>query len=91
MLLIRHILFATFAINVLGENSYLLTIALASLLILTLGWAFHGVYKKQCLNILESAFVLNLGFLSAAVGYAEIIGWSTKAVTSHISQLESPS
>ena len=82
LLLIRSILFATFAVNVLGENSLnLLTTAVASLLIMALAWALHGVYKKRYLNILESFFFLNLGILSAVVCYAEIVDYSTKPAT----------
>ena len=82
LLLIRSILLVIFAVNVLGENSLnLLTIAIASLLILAVAWAFHSVYKKQYLNVLESFFFLNLGILSSGVCYAKIIGWSTKPVT----------
>ena len=82
LLLIRSILLVIFAVNVLGEDSLnLLTITIASLLILAVVWAFHGVYKKQYLNILESFFFLNLGILSSGVCFAKIIGWSTKPVT----------
>ena len=82
LLLLRSILLVTFAVNVLGENSLnLLTIAAASPLILAVSLAFHGVYKKKNLNILESFFFLNLSILSTGVHYAVIIGWSTKPAT----------
>jgi len=82
LLLVRYVLFVTFAVNTFGKNKLnLLTIAGASLLILALALALHGVYKKQYLNILESFFFLNLGILSAVVCYIEIIGYSTNPAT----------
>ena len=82
LLLVRTILFVTFAVNILGKNSLnLLTIAVVSLLMLAFALTLHGVYKKRYLNILESFFFLNLGILSVATCYTEIIGMRVKPVT----------
>ena len=37
-----------------------------TLLVTTLAWSFHGVYKKWALNALEASFILNLGMFAIA-------------------------
>ena len=79
LLLVRLILYSTFALNVFGEPTLnLLTISLACLSLLALG---HRVYKKWPLDLLEIFFLLNLGALSTATAYTQSIGGDQAAAT----------
>ena len=65
MLVIRIVLFSTFAVNTLGDpHINLLVIQTVVICLLTLTWQFGSVYKKRTINVLESFFVLNLGLLA---------------------------
>ena len=66
MLLLRFILFLISAVNVLGDSSVnLLATAIASVAILTfLVIVGARIYKRRCLNVLESSFLLNLNILT---------------------------
>ena len=67
LLLFRGGLFLAFAVNTLGDPSInLLCITIASLTIAFFAWIQGGVYKKWYIDVLESFFILQLGFLSAA-------------------------
>ena len=81
LLLIRSGLFLTFAVNTLGDPSVnLLCITIASLTIAFLAWNQGGIYKKWYLNVLESFFILQLGFLSAATYDVRARGGNQAAV-----------
>ena len=81
LLIVRSGLFLTFAINTLGDPSInLLCIIIASLFIAFLAWNQGGVYKKWYLNVLESFFILQLGFLSAATYDVRARGGNQAAV-----------
>lgn len=70
ILSIRTILFTSFAVNILGEPDFNLTVtAFVCLLVLMLARSIGGVYKQQFLDILESWFFLNLGILCVVTGY----------------------
>lgn len=66
MLLIRVILFITFASNVLGDPRLnLLAIVIALLALLIILWSTGHVYKSRLLHIIECFYLLNLGVFSA--------------------------
>jgi len=71
LLLIRIIIFTSFAANLQGEPQLnLMVTTLACIFLLMLGWIFtDGIYKAWPLNILESSFFVNLAVLSAATAY----------------------
>jgi len=80
LLLIRCILFVTFAVNSLGAPGVnLLAIAVACMCLLPL---CRGVHRKWPLDILEFSFIFNLGILSLATAYILNNGGSQVAVTS---------
>ena len=81
LLLFRGGLFLAFAVNTPGDPSInLLCITIASLTIAFLAWNQGGVYKRWYLDILESFFILQLGFLSAATYDVRARGGNQAAV-----------
>ncbi len=67
MLLVRAILFITFAGNVLGDPRInLLAIIIALLALLVILWNTGQVYKSNLVHVIECFFILNLGVYSAA-------------------------
>ena len=83
LLLVRIILFVSFAMNIFGDpNVNLLISILACSYLLGLNlWIFRGVYKKWALNVLESSFITNLGILSATTAYVLKSKGNQEAVT----------
>ena len=70
LLLVRVCLFLIFSLNSLGDPTInLLAVVAVSFYLLTHISLIGGVYKMWSLNLLENAFILNLGILSAAVGF----------------------
>ena len=72
LLLVRILLFVVNAVNVFGEPDLnLVAVMGASLLLLAFAWiGSGGPYRLLPLNILESSFFLNLGFLTIATIFA---------------------
>ena len=70
MLLVRLLLFAAFAGNILGnpELNVLLIIIVTSVL-LSIWWKLGKIYKRKINNFLEMFFLLNLSFISAITLY----------------------
>ena len=66
LLMVRIILFVTFACNT-DENSALnlVAITITVLVLLLLCWNFRQVYKNYLLSVVESFFLVNLGILSS--------------------------
>ena len=83
LLLVRIILFVTFAMNVFGDpNVNILISILACLYLLALNlWVFRGVYKKWSLDVLESSFIVNLGIMSVTTAYVLKSKGNQEAVT----------
>ena len=81
LLLMRIIIFTSFAANLQGEPQLnLMVTTLASVFLLMLGWIFtDGIYKVWPLNILESSFFANLAVLSAATAYVISAGGPSEA------------
>lgn len=79
MLLVRGVLFITFALtsDKLAVNT--LVIAISMFLLISLFWGLGGVYRKTWLSILEFTFLLNLGILSSATMYSELVDGQQKA------------
>jgi len=78
LLLIRCILFVTFAVNILGAPGVnLLAIGVTCMCVLPL---IHGVYRKWPLGILEFLSIFNLGTFSLATAYVLNNGGSQIAV-----------
>ena len=72
LLLVRFILLLAYACNAQGGASLnVLLTGVAASCLLTVEWAFMGIYKKWPLDLLEGSFLLNIGILSAATVYAE--------------------
>ena len=70
LLLVRVCLFLIFSLNSLGDPTInLLAIVAVSFCVLTYISLVGGIYKLWYLNLLENAFILNLGILSAGVGF----------------------
>jgi len=64
------IIFFLFAYNDPDRsNMKLMLTAIGCFFILALAWAFHGVYRKWPLDIIESSCVLNLGLLAVLTNY----------------------
>ena len=83
LLLVRVILFLIFSLNSLGDPTMnlLAVVAVTSCLLAYIA-IVGGVYKLWPLSILEIIFILNLGILSAAVGfYQEGTGTLVPAIT----------
>ena len=74
LLLVRFILLLAYACNAQGDASLnvLLTGVTASCL-LTVEWAFMGIYRNWPLDLLEGSFLLNIAILSAATLYTETV------------------
>ena len=82
LLLVLGILFFLFGLNDLDEPSTkLMLTSIGCLLVCTLVWVFHGVYKKWSLNIIEFSSILNLGLLSVITNYILNHGNSQSAQT----------
>ena len=65
MLVIRNILFVTFAVNTLGDPQInLLVILTVMFCLLALTWQLGSVYKNWAMNALETSFILNLAIIS---------------------------
>ena len=80
LLLVRCVLFVTFALNILGAPGVnLLAIAVACMCLLPL---IHGVYRKWPLVVLEFLSIFNLGTFSLATAYVLNNGGSQVAVAS---------
>ena len=66
LLMVRIVLFVTFACNINGNPSLnLVAILITVLVLLLLCWNSRRVYKNYLLSIMESFFLLNLGLLSS--------------------------
>ena len=70
LLLVRVCLFLVFSLNSLGDPTinFLAVVAMTFCLLTYVSFT-GGIYKLWFLNVLENAFILNLGLLSAAVGF----------------------
>ena len=67
LLLVRCVLFLTFALNVLGNDSInLLTIISVTVGLTALAWLHNRLYKKIYNDILEASFLINLCMFAAA-------------------------
>ena len=67
MLVVRLVLFATFAGNALGDPRInLFATIMMTFLIMIYCWNIGNVYKNRILNILESFLILNLGTFATA-------------------------
>ena len=87
-LFVLGILFFLFAYDDLDRpNMKLMLTAICCFFILALAWAFHGVYKKWPLDIMESSCVLNLGLLAVVTNYIlnDNNNQSAQAVVANIS------
>ena len=81
LLLLRCVLFLTFAFNDLGEASInLLAIASASLGLIVVTRLTGSIYKKWYIEALESSFILNLGILAVATYHVRLAGGNQTAV-----------
>ena len=70
LLLVRACLFLIFSVNVLGDPKVnLLAISLMVLTLCGYNAIIRGVYKNWLLNIIEVAFIFNLGILTAVSHY----------------------
>ena len=70
LLFMRACLFLVFSLNSLGDPKInMLAIVITMFGLLTYISFIGGVYKLWSLNLLENAFILNLGILSAAVSF----------------------
>ena len=64
MLVIRNVLFVTFAVNTLGDPQInLLVILTVMFCLLALTWQLGSVYKNWAMNALETSFILNLAII----------------------------
>ena len=81
LLLVRAFLFLIFSVNVLGDPMVnLLAISLTVLVLCGYNSIIGGVYKNWLLNLIEVAFILNLGILSATAHYQIGSGMSVTPV-----------
>ena len=72
LLLVRFILLLAYACNAQGGASLnVLLTGVAASCLLTVGWAFMGIYKNWPLDLLEGSFLLNIAILSAATLYTK--------------------
>ena len=70
LLVVRVVLFITFASNVLGDPRVnLLAIIISVLLLYTILWNTGQVYKSRLTHVLECVYILNLGVYTAATAY----------------------
>ena len=70
LLVVRVVLFITFASNVLGDPRVnLLAIIISLLLLYTILWNTGQVYKSRLTHVLECVYILNLGVYTAATAY----------------------
>ena len=70
LLLVRVCLFLIFSVNSLGDPTInVLAVVATTFCLLTYISLIGGIYKLWFLNVLENVFLLNLGLLSAAVGF----------------------
>ena len=70
LLVVRVVLFITFASNVLGDPRVnLLAISISLLLLLIILWNTGQVYKSRLTHILECLHILNLGVYTAATAF----------------------
>ena len=77
MLVMRAILFITFASNALGDPRVnLLAIAISLLLLLIILWNTGPVYKSYLTHSIECFYILNLGVYSAATQFLTSSGAS---------------
>ena len=77
MLVMRAILFITFASNALGDPRVnLLAIAISLLLLFTILWNTGPVYKSYLTHSIECFYILNLGVYSAATQFLTSSGAS---------------
>ena len=82
LLLLRGVMFVTFAFNILGDPSVdLLCITTASLGITMVTRMTGKIYKKLWLDVLEASFILNLGILAAATYHVRLAGGSQGALS----------
>ena len=85
LLLLRGVMFVTFAFNILGDPSVnLLCITSASLGITMVTRMTGQIYKKLWLDVLEASFILNLGVLAAATYHVRLAG-GCQGVLSYLS------
>ena len=83
VLLVRCILFLTFAVNSLqvGDNHFdLLFTTTVTACLGALAWIHHGVYEKVHNDILEASFILNLCIFSAATFHMKESGGNQAAL-----------
>ena len=67
LLLVRCVLFLTFALNAFGdENVNLLAITTATVVLLAIASLHGGIYESTFVNVLEISFIVNLCLFSAA-------------------------
>ena len=69
LLLVRVCLFLIFSFSASGPTINLVAIVVGAFCLLVYISVVGGIYKLWSLNVLENAFILNLGALSAAVGF----------------------
>ena len=70
LLVVRVVLFITFASNVLGDPRVnLLAIIISLLLLYTILWNTGQVYKSRLTHVLECVYILNLGVYTAATAF----------------------
>ena len=70
LLVVRVVLFITFASNVLGDPRVnLLAISISLLLLYTILWNTGQVYKSRLTHVLECMYILNLGVYTAATTF----------------------
>ena len=70
LLVVRVVLFITFASNVLGDPRVnLLAIIISLLLLYTILWNTGQIYKSRLTHVLECVYILNLGVYTAATAF----------------------
>ena len=82
LLLIRVCLFLVFSLNIFGDPIInLLTIVACMFSLFAYLSIFGGVYKLWLINVIETAFIMNLGLLSAAGLYKVAANVSITPIT----------
>ena len=67
LLFARIYLFLAFVLNIIQDSYYkYMSVLCVCLFVLSLGWAFGGVYKDWRLDVLEASYIVNLAVLSGA-------------------------
>ena len=69
LLLMRVLLFITFASPHSDPNSRLLLLLITCILVQTVAWSFNGVSRSRATDVVNSLFLLNLGLFSASTCY----------------------